>query len=53
LTDEQRARMRRLATYMHPAHEHLLGFIEPTPPPEEPDHWEIGLSELGTETFLH
>lgn len=53
LTDEQRARMRRLATYMHPAHEHLLGIEEPTPPPPEPDHWEIGLSELGTETFLH
>lgn len=53
LTDEQRARMRRLATYMHPAHEHLLGFEEPTPPPPEPDHWELGLSELGTESFLH
>lgn len=53
LTDEQRARMRRLATYMHPAHEHLLGFEEPTPPPPEPNHWELGLSELGAETFLH
>ncbi len=53
LTDEQRTLMRRLATYMHVAHEHLIEIREPAPPPEEPDHWELGYSELGTETLLH
>ncbi len=52
LTDEQRSQMLRIARYMHPAHEHV-SIEEPPPPPTIPDHWELGYSELGTETILH
>jgi phage tail-like protein len=53
LTQEQRDRILGIARYMKRAETHVLGIEEPTAPPAEPDHWEIGLSELGTETVLH
>lgn len=53
LTDAERDAMTRLATYMHPAHEHLLGITEPPPPPVVPDDWEVGLSLLGEGSVLH
>jgi phage tail-like protein len=53
LTDEQRARIGQIANYMKRAEEHFRGFIEPAPPPELPNHWELGLSLLGEDTLLH
>lgn len=53
LDADQRHRIRTIATFMHPAHEHLIEIIEPAPPPDIPDHWELGLSELGETTLLH
>lgn len=53
LTAEQRSRIRELARYMKPAHTHLGLIVEPGDEPEEPDHWEIGISELGSDSDLH
>jgi phage tail-like protein len=53
LSSEQRARVIEIAEYMQVAHEHLVGVIEPAPPPQEPDHMELGLSELGQTWELH
>lgn len=53
LTDEERERIRAIAVYMKNAPTHLGGILEPTPPPAEPSHWELGLSELGVNTLLH
>ena len=52
LTDEQRDRIREIAVYMKPAHEHLVEIQEPVVPVEI-DHWSLGLSLLGDETDLH
>jgi phage tail-like protein len=52
LTDAQRAQITSIVRYMKDARTHFLGIIEPTLP-DVPDHWELGLSELGTETLLH
>lgn len=52
LTDEQRDRIRAIAEYMKPAHEHLVSIDEPEVP-DVIDHWELGLSLLGEETDLH
>lgn len=46
LTDEQRATVAQLATYMKSAREHYIGTIEPTPPPG-PNHLALGHSRLG------
>ncbi len=53
LTDEQRRQIREIAVYMKPAHTHLGQIVEPATAPAEPDHWEIGLSELGSSSDLH
>jgi phage tail-like protein len=53
LTAEQRSIVRQIAEYMQPAHEHLIEIVEPAPPAAIPDHWELGLSELGITTILH
>lgn len=53
LTDDQRSKITSIVIFMKDARTHFLGFQEPTPPPPTPDHWELGLSELGTESFLH
>lgn len=52
LTDEIRTRLRILVNYMKPAHTHFVNIVEPIPP-SLPDHWELGVSLLGTETDLH
>lgn len=51
LTDDQRARIRELVTYMKPAHTHLGSIIEPTIP-DVIDHLELGLSELGGDEWM-
>jgi phage tail-like protein len=46
LTSDQREKIEQIATYMHPAHCHLLRIVEPTT--DVPiDHLELGASELG------
>lgn len=46
LTSDQRDKIEQIATYMHPAHCHLLRIVEPTT--DVPiDHLELGASELG------
>ena len=52
LTDSQLAVISKIANYMKAAHEHLGNILEPIAP-DVPDHWELGESELGTETLLH
>lgn len=47
LTEEQRTRIAEIAEYMKPAHTHLLAVLDDTPP-EEVDHLELGISELGS-----
>lgn len=52
LTAAQRDQITTIVKYMKDARTHFLGIIEPALP-DVPDHWELGLSELGTETLLH
>ncbi|MBK7537580.1 MAG: Ig-like domain-containing protein [Myxococcales bacterium] len=52
LTQEERARLRHIVEYMRPAHTHFVTLVEPRPP-EVPDHWELGESDLGETTALH
>lgn len=54
LTAGQRETIIKIANYMKDARTHLIEpILEPTVIPADPDHWEIGLSELGAETLLH
>lgn len=50
LTDEQRTQMVQIADLMKPAHTHLGSVLEPA---IDPDHLELGLSELGVSWDLH
>ena len=52
LTAEQRDQLTSIVDYMKPAHTHFVRLIEPVVPLVL-DHWELGLSELGEDTFLH
>ena len=52
LTTEERTRIREIAVFMKPAHEHLVEIQEPVVPVDI-DHWSLGLSLLGDETDLH
>lgn len=52
LTASQRAQLRAIVEYLKPAHTHFVQLIEPAPP-EQIDHWCLGLSELGVESDLH
>jgi phage tail-like protein len=52
LTARERQQLRAIVEYLKPAHTHFVDLIEPIPPPV-PDHWELGLSELGDTTDLH
>lgn len=45
LTDEEREILTQIVKFMKVAHEHFLGFIEPSTP-LVPDHWELGFSYL-------
>lgn len=37
---------------MKPSHTHFVDLPEPTPP-QNYDHWELGISVLGESTILH
>ena len=52
LTPTERKHLRAIVNYMKPAHTHFVNLIEPLPP-IVPDHWELGVSEIGIETVLH
>jgi phage tail-like protein len=52
LADVERRRLRSIVEYLKPAHTHFVDLVEPVPV-VEPDHWELGLSELGVTTDLH
>ncbi|NVJ08785.1 phage tail protein [Myxococcus sp. AM001] len=52
LSPAERQRLRSLVEYLKPAHTHFVDLVEPLPP-ILPEHWELGLSELGETTTLH
>jgi len=52
LADTERRQLRAIVEYLKPAHTHFVDLVEPLPV-VEPDHWELGLSELGVTTDLH
>lgn len=52
LTPTGRKHLRAIVNYMKPAHTHFVNLIEPLPP-TVPDHWELGLSEVGDSALLH
>jgi phage tail-like protein len=52
LTQSERRQLRAIVEYLKPAHTHFVDLVEPLPP-IVPDHWEIGVSELGETTVLH
>ncbi|SDY34243.1 phage tail protein, partial [Myxococcus xanthus] len=52
LTPAEHQRLRTLVEYLKPAHTHFVDLVEPLPP-ILPEHWELGLSELGETTTLH
>jgi phage tail-like protein len=52
LTPVEREHLRAIVEYLKPAHAHFVDLVEPFPP-VMPDHWELGLSELGDRSVLH
>ncbi|RJS13383.1 phage tail protein [Corallococcus sp. H22C18031201] len=52
LSPMERQRLRALVEYLKPAHTHFVDLLEPLPP-LLPEHWELGLSELGETSNLH
>ncbi|WP_226993977.1 Ig-like domain-containing protein [Myxococcus hansupus] len=52
LSQAERQRLRTLVEYLKPAHTHFVDLVEPLPP-VLPEHWELGLSELGETSRLH
>ncbi|ADO70404.1 tail protein [Stigmatella aurantiaca] len=52
LSQAERQRLRTLVEYLKPAHTHFVDLVEPLPP-VLPEHWELGLSELGETSTLH
>ena len=52
LTDRERRQLRAIVEYLKPAHTHFVDLVEPLPP-VIPDHWELGLSDLGDTSLLH
>ncbi|MDP1826672.1 MAG: phage tail protein [Archangium sp.] len=52
LTPIERKHLRAIVEYLKPAHTHFVDLVEPFPP-VIPDHWELGLSDLGENTDLH
>lgn len=52
LTEEQREQMLKIADYMKPAHEHILGITEPGGVVTPGNFWHIGVDTLGVTTTL-
>ncbi|PIR19811.1 MAG: hypothetical protein COV45_09155 [Deltaproteobacteria bacterium CG11_big_fil_rev_8_21_14_0_20_47_16] len=51
LTDDERDLLHEIADFMKPAHTHY-GILEPDAPGFV-DHWEVGVSEVGVNTYVH
>lgn len=51
LTDDERDLLYEIADFMKPAHTHY-GILEPNDPGFV-DHWEVGVSEVGVNTYVH
>ncbi len=52
LAERERRQLRAIVEYLKPAHTHFVDLVEPLPP-ILPNHWELGLSDLGETTDLH
>lgn len=52
LTDRERQQLCAIVEYLKPAHTHFVDLVEPLPP-VLPNHWELGVSDLGETTDLH
>lgn len=52
LTDHERQIVREIVEWSKPAHTHFVELVEPEPI-VEPDHWEVGESDLDETTLLH
>jgi phage tail-like protein len=52
LADRERRQLRAIVEYLKPAHTHFVDLVEPLPA-ILPNHWELGLSDLGETTDLH
>ena len=52
LGDRERKQLRAIVEYLKPAHTHFVDLVEPLPL-VLPDHWELGLSDMGETTDLH
>ncbi|MBM4782295.1 MAG: phage tail protein [Archangiaceae bacterium] len=52
LTPTERKHLRAIVEYLKPAHTHFVDLVEPFPP-VVPDHWELGISDLGDTSWLH
>jgi phage tail-like protein len=52
LAARERQQLRAIVEYLKPAHTHFVDLVEPVPP-VLPNHWELGLSDLGETTDLH
>jgi hypothetical protein len=52
LTDRERRQLRAIVEYLKPAHTHFVDLVEPLLP-VLPNHWELGLRDLGETTDLH
>jgi hypothetical protein len=52
LAVKERRQLRAIVELSKPAHTHFVDLIEPLAP-IVPDHWEIGVSELGLGSLLH
>ncbi len=48
----EKERMTTIVRYLQPAEAHFAGIVEPLSPPIW-DHWELGISELGSQSVLH
>ncbi|GAC1525261.1 MAG: hypothetical protein NVS3B10_24260 [Polyangiales bacterium] len=52
LSAREQRQLRAIVEYLKPAHTHFVDLVQPLPP-IVPDHWEMGVSELGQTTVLH
>jgi phage tail-like protein len=52
LTTKERKHLRAIVNYMKPAHTHFVNLLEPSIITVA-DHWELGVSEMETESVLH
>ena len=52
MADQERERMMTIVRYLGPVGAHFVGIAEPVDPAVW-DHWELGVSELDSQTILH